>query len=81
MENFNEVLKEYTEEVWKTVERYLPEEEGHQRTVLEAMNYSMRAGGKRLRPLFLREVWRSGKRRGAFYGGDRDDPYLFPGPR
>lgn len=56
MENFNEVLKQYTEEVWKTVERYLPEEEGHQRTVLEAMNYSMRAGGKRLRPLFLREV-------------------------
>lgn len=42
MENFNEVLKQYTEEVWKTVERYLPEEEGNQRTVLEAMNYSMR---------------------------------------
>ena len=39
MENFNEVLKQYTEEVWKTVERYLPEEEGHQGTVLEAMNY------------------------------------------
>ncbi len=58
MENFNEVLKQYTEEVWKTVEQYLPEEEGHQRTVLEAMNYSMRAGGKRLRPLFLREVYR-----------------------
>ena len=50
MENFNEVLKQYTEEVWKTVEQYLPEEEGHQKTVLEAMNYSMKAGGKRLRP-------------------------------
>ena len=25
MENFNEVLKQYTEEVWKTVERYLPD--------------------------------------------------------
>ena len=28
MENFNEVLKEYTEEVWKTVERYLPSSVG-----------------------------------------------------
>ena len=71
MENFNEVLKQYTEEVWKTVERYLPEEEGHQRTVLEAMNYSMRAGGKRLRPLFLREVYR-------MFGGQgrEEEPFM-----
>ena len=71
MENFNEVLKQYTEEVWKTVERYLPEEEGHQGTVLEAMNYSMRAGGKRLRPLFLREVYR-------MFGGQgrEEEPFM-----
>ena len=71
MENFNEVLKQYTEEVWKTVEQYLPEEEGHQRTVLEAMNYSMRAGGKRLRPLFLREVYR-------MFGGQgrEEEPFM-----
>ena len=71
MENLNEVLKQYTEEVWKTVERYLPEEEGHQRTVLEAMNYSMRAGGKRLRPLFLREVYR-------MFGGQgrEEEPFM-----
>ena len=31
---------------------------GCQKTVLEAMNYSMKAGGKRLRPLFLRETYR-----------------------
>ena len=71
MENFNEVLKQYTEEVWKTVEQYLPEEEGHQGTVLEAMNYSMRAGGKRLRPLFLREVYR-------MFGGQgrEEEPFM-----
>lgn len=32
---------------------YLPKEEGYAKTVLEAMNYSLCAGGKRLRPLFL----------------------------
>ena len=71
MENFNEVLKQYTEEVWQTIEAYLPEEKGHQKTVLEAMNYSMRAGGKRLRPLFLREVYR------MFGGhGKEEEPFM-----
>ena len=29
---------------------YLPKEEGYEKTVLEAVNYSINAGGKRLRP-------------------------------
>lgn len=33
---------------------YLPEETGYQRTVLSAMNYAVKAGGKRLRPMMLR---------------------------
>lgn len=37
---------------------YLPAEEGSQKTILEAMNYSVKAGGKRLRPLLMREVYR-----------------------
>ena len=37
---------------------YLPAEEGHQKTVLEAMNYSVKAGGKRLRPMLMRETYR-----------------------
>lgn len=37
---------------------YLPREEGYQKTIFEAMNYSMKAGGKRLRPLLMREVYR-----------------------
>ena len=58
MENFDACLKQYTEEVWQVIQSYLPPEEGCQKTVLEAMNYSMKAGGKRLRPLFLREAYR-----------------------
>lgn len=51
-------LARYAAEVEQVIERYLPEENGHQRTILEAVNYSMRAGGKRLRPLFMRETYR-----------------------
>lgn len=53
-----EQLEQYTREVEEVIKNYLPIENGYQRTVLEAMNYSMKAGGKRLRPLFMREVYR-----------------------
>lgn len=53
-----EQLIQYTRETEETVYSYLPKEEGHQKTIFEAMNYSMRAGGKRLRPLLMREVYR-----------------------
>lgn len=51
-------LLQYTKEVEDIVYSYLPAEEGHQKTIFEAMNYSMKAGGKRLRPLLMREVYR-----------------------
>lgn len=38
--------------------QYLPEEKGFQKTVLEAMNYSVTAGGKRLRPMLMQETYR-----------------------
>ncbi len=58
MMNFDEWLKEASAEVDETVCQYLPAEEGYQKTVTAAMNYSVKAGGKRLRPLLLREVYR-----------------------
>jgi len=45
-------------ETEKTVYSYLPAEEGHQKTIFEAMNYSVKAGGKRLRPLLMRETYK-----------------------
>lgn len=51
-------LKRCTAETERIVAAYLPKEDGYQRTVMEAMNYSVRAGGKRLRPLLMAETYR-----------------------
>ena len=51
-------LKRRTAETERIVAAYLPKEDGYQRTVMEAMNYSVRAGGKRLRPLLMEETYR-----------------------
>lgn len=55
---FEEELKKRSEEVQEIIYSYLPEEKGYQKTLLEAMNYSMTAGGKRLRPLLMQETYR-----------------------
>ncbi len=53
-----EELKQRTQKTETVVEHYLPKEEGHQKTIFEAMNYSVRAGGKRLRPMLIMETYR-----------------------
>lgn len=55
---FSEELSRRSEAVQKIIYTYLPAEEGFQNTLLEAMNYSMTAGGKRLRPLLMQETYR-----------------------
>lgn len=50
MVNFQDELKKRTEEIEKVLASYLPKEEGFARTMAQAMNYSVKAGGKRLRP-------------------------------
>ena len=50
--NFNEELKKRTEEAERVIRKYLPEESGFAKTMAEAMNYSMTAGGKRLRETY-----------------------------
>ena len=57
-ETFKQELEERTREIEKLVCGYLPEETGHQKTVFEAMNYSVKAGGKRLRPMMMQEMCR-----------------------
>ncbi len=44
-------------EIEEIISTYLPEEKGNQKTVLQAMNYSILAGGKRLRPLLMNETY------------------------
>ncbi|MCI7226430.1 MAG: polyprenyl synthetase family protein [Lachnospiraceae bacterium] len=55
---FRDEWSKRTEEVQEILYRYLPEETGYQKTLLQAMNYSMQAGGKRLRPLLMQETYR-----------------------
>lgn len=51
-------IKARTEQIETVIARYLPKEEGYQKTVIEAMNYSIQAGGKRLRPMLMWETYR-----------------------
>ena len=55
--NFKEELEQRTREAEEIIKRYLPKEEGFAKNMAEAMNYSMLSGGKRLRPVFMREVY------------------------
>lgn len=50
-------IKIKTEEIERVISEYLPPEEGYQKNLAEAMNYSVRAGGKRLRPMLMLEVF------------------------
>ena len=58
MDQMKEELSKRIRELEKLIESYMPQEKGFQRTVLEAMNYSMKAGGKRLRPMLMQETCR-----------------------
>ncbi len=57
MEIREELLRR-TAETERIIYAYLPAEEGYQRTIMEAMNYSVKAGGKRLRPMLMLETYR-----------------------
>ena len=55
-QEFQSELDSRVQQTEEVIRRFLPTEEGYARTVMEAMNYSVLAGGKRLRPLFLKET-------------------------
>ena len=57
-DRFQAELQAKTKQIEELLTRYLPEEKGYQKTVLEAMNYSLMAGGKRLRPMMMQETYR-----------------------
>ena len=57
MTNFDNQMKKRVTEIRHIIESYLPQEEGFQRTLLEAVNYSMLVGGKKLRPLLMQQTY------------------------
>lgn len=55
--DFQQQLATKITKIEQILSAYLPPEQGRARTVLQAMNYSVNAGGKRLRPLLLAETY------------------------
>lgn len=55
--DFLELQKKKVEEIEEILREYLPKEEGYQKVIMEAMGYSLLAGGKRLRPMLMRETY------------------------
>ena len=71
MMDIKKEIAEHTSQVEEIIKKYLPEETGYQKTVMEAMNYSFLAGGKRLRPMLMQETYR-------LFGGTSDiiEPFM-----
>lgn len=69
--NFQDELIKRTDEIEQIIRQYLPKEEGFAETMAKAMNYSMLAGGKRLRPMLMQETYR-------LFGGTEKviDPFM-----
>ena len=56
--NFKEEQRKRIEQIEAILMRYLPKQEGKQKIIMEAMEYSLMAGGKRLRPMLMWETYR-----------------------
>lgn len=56
--NFKEICSEKVKEIEGILTKYLPETTGLQSRIMEAMEYSLMAGGKRLRPMLMLETYR-----------------------
>lgn len=68
--DFIKEMNDRTAYVNNVIDMYLPKESGYQKVVFEAMNYSVHAGGKRIRPIFMMEV-------AKLFGGNVEDVHPF----
>ncbi len=61
--NFNEQMKEKVTYIESVIGAYMPQDCTFQKTIADAMNYTMSAGGKRIRPMLMKATF-------DLYGGD-----------
>lgn len=61
--NFNESRKQKVADIEQVLAAYLPKKEGYQSQIMEAMEYNLMAGGKRIRPMLMKETY-------VMFGGD-----------
>ena len=55
--NFKEEQNQKIQEIEQIIAKYLPKAEGYQKIIMEAMEYSITAGGKRIRPMLMKETF------------------------
>ena len=69
--SFKEEQAKRVEIIEEILKKYLPEQEGHQKVIMEAMEYSVMAGGKRLRPMLMQETYK-------LFGGEGElvEPFM-----
>ena len=69
--SFKEQMAGKVAEIEEILKAYMPKEEGPQKLIMEAMNYSVTVGGKRLRPMLMQETYR-------LFGGEGDaiEPFM-----
>lgn len=68
--NFKEELKNRVVNIEDLLNEYMPKVEGYQNNIFDSMNYSLKAGGKRLRPILTLEACK-------LVGGNEKDAYPF----
>lgn len=56
-DNFQIQMKKKVEYIEQLLQEYLPKQQGYQSLIMEAMEYSLMAGGKRLRPMLMMETY------------------------
>ena len=69
---FQPELKKKAEQAEKIIFSYMPKDKGLQQTVIDAMDYTMSAGGKRIRPVLMYETYK-------LFKGDNDkiiEPFM-----
>ena len=69
--NFKKEYQKRLGSIENILKKYLPRQEGYQKIIMEAMEYSLMAGGKRLRPMLMKESY-------TLFGGGGEviEPFL-----
>lgn len=55
--DFKVQREQKVKEIEDSLQNYLPKQNGYQKIIMEAMGYSLLAGGKRLRPMLMKETY------------------------
>ncbi|MEE1305851.1 MAG: farnesyl diphosphate synthase [Agathobacter sp.] len=51
-------ISQRAKHIQDVLDKYMPPVEGYQRTIFDAMNYSVKAGGKRIRPMLMEATYK-----------------------